>query len=228
MAPPPRAPAAYIPIGPAYNWTGFYLGGNLGAGFSKGSYSDSFGSTVSTSNSNTSFIGGGQVGVNYEFPMGVVIGAEAMFDWAPNTNNTFTATNTFGSGTAQVNDRWLTTATGKLGYAWDRVLLYGKGGWAWVGQSNSNVSVTTPTGTTAASLSSNSTAGGWTAGLGVEWAFAGNWSARAEYDYIGLQNQNYTVTATGTRFNGDVIGTSNRSIQLAGLNYKFGWGGGFW
>jgi outer membrane immunogenic protein len=236
MAPPPRAPAVYLPPVPYYNWTGFYVGGNLGAGFSKGSYSDSFGSTFNSSNSNTSFLGGGQVGVNYEFGGGVVIGAEAMFDWAPNTNNTITATglgtgagNT-GTGTAQFNNRWLTTATGKLGYALDRVLLYGKGGWAWVGQSNSNVSVTTGGVTSPASLSSNSTLGGWTAGVGVEWAFAGNWSARAEYDYIGLQNQNYTVTSPSA-FNGDVIGTSSRSIQLvtAGVNYKFGWGGGgFW
>ena len=46
MAPPPRAPAAYIPIAPPYNWTGFYIGGNLGAGFnSKGSISDTLGST---------------------------------------------------------------------------------------------------------------------------------------------------------------------------------------
>jgi outer membrane immunogenic protein len=234
MAPPPRAPAAYIPVAPAYNWSGFYIGGNLGAGFSKGTFSDSIGSTFNSTNSNTSFLGGGQVGVNYEFYNGVVIGAEAMFDWAPNTNNTITATGPDGvtTGTAQFNNRWLTTATGKLGYAWDRVLLYGKGGWAWVGQSNSNVSVTSPAGTFPTSISSNSTLGGWTAGVGVEWAFAGNWSARAEYDYIGLQNQNYTVTSTNPLFNGDTIGTSSRSIQLvtAGLNYKFGygWGGGWW
>jgi len=230
MAPPPRAPAAYIPVSPAYNWSGFYIGGNLGAGFSKGSYSDSLGSTFSTSNSNTSFIGGGQVGVNYEFYNGVVIGAEAMFDWAPNTNNTITATGAGAgagsTGTAQLNNRWLTTVTGKLGYAWDRVLLYGKGGGAFVGQSNSNVSVTPAGGgVTATSLSSNSTNSGWTAGIGVEWAFAGNWSARAEYDYIGLTNQTYTVAATAPGgFASDSISANSRSIQIvtAGLNYRFG------
>jgi outer membrane immunogenic protein len=204
----------------------------LGAGFSKGSYSDTLGSTFNSSNSNTSFLGGGQVGVNYEFGNGVVIGAEAMFDWAPNTNNNITATGvgaaTGNSATAQLNNRWLTTATGRLGYAWDRVLFYGKGGGAWVGQSNSNVSVTGPGGVTPTSLSSNSTNSGWTAGVGVEWAFAGNWSAKAEYDYIGLTNQSYTVAPTGGAFRGDSISTSSRSIQLvtAGLNYKFGWGGG--
>jgi outer membrane immunogenic protein len=232
MAPPPRAPAAYIPVGPAYNWSGFYIGGNLGAGFSKGSYSDSLGSTFNSSNSNTSFLGGGQVGVNYEFYNGVVIGAEAMFDWAPNTNNTITATGpinpatgaSIGTGTAQLNNRWLTTVTGKLGYAWDRVLLYGKGGGAFVGQSNSNVSVSPAAGgVVPASLSSNSTNSGWTAGIGVEWAFAGNWSARAEYDYIGLTNQTYTVTSTSI-LNGDQISANSRSIQIvtAGVNYRFG------
>jgi len=231
VAPPPRAPAAYIPIAPAYNWTGFYIGGNLGGAFTNGTFTDTAASTFS-STSTTSFIGGGQVGVNYEFGSGFVIGAEAMFDWLPNTKNTLTATNGTGNtATATINNRWLTTATGKLGYAWDRVLLYGKGGGAWVGNSTSNVSVTTAAtgGTTPASLSGNSSNWGWTAGIGVEWAFYGNWSARAEYDYIGLQNQTYTLPANAPApFNGDSISTSNRYIQLvtAGVNYKFG--GGWW
>ena len=91
----PRAPATYVPIAaPYYNWTGFYIGGNLGAGFSNGSFSDTLVSTFSTS-STTQFLGGGQVGANYEFWGGVVIGAEAMFDWLPNSKNTVTA-NTSG------------------------------------------------------------------------------------------------------------------------------------
>ena len=79
--------------GTLYNWSGFYVGGNLGAGWnSGGSVSDTFGSTFSGSGQTTKFLGGGQVGVNYEFCGGVVVGAEAMFDWLPNTTNTFTAT----------------------------------------------------------------------------------------------------------------------------------------
>jgi outer membrane immunogenic protein len=87
MAPPPRAPATYVPVLPLYNWTGFYVGGNLGAGFAGGSFNSPAGTSVSTTTT-TSFLGGGQVGVNYEFWGGVVIGAEAMFDWLPNTKNT--------------------------------------------------------------------------------------------------------------------------------------------
>jgi outer membrane immunogenic protein len=81
---PPYAPLpAYIPLAPPYlyNWSGFYIGGNLGAGWSNaGSAIDTFGSTFGTTTS-TSFLGGGQVGVNYELWSFFVIGAEVMFDW---------------------------------------------------------------------------------------------------------------------------------------------------
>jgi outer membrane immunogenic protein len=130
------------------------------------------------------------------------------------------------TASATIDNRWLTTATGKLGYAWDRVLLYGKGGGAWVGQNSSSLSIN---GVPASFTSSNSSNNiGWTAGLGVEWAFWNNWSARAEWDIVGLQNQSFTVggvPATGS-FAGDVISVNNRYINMvtAGVNYKFGWG----
>ena len=231
MAPPPRAPAVYLPVVPPYNWSGFYIGGNLGAGWnSGGSVSDTLNSGFSGSGQTTKFLGGGQVGVNYEFYGGVVIGAEAMFDWLPNTTNTFNATNTTAAGvtntaSATFNNRWLTTATGKLGYAWDRVLLYGKAGGAWVGANNPNLTVNGAGQTLTSSTTNNF---GWTAGVGIEWAFAGNWSARAEYDFIGLQNQTLTTPATGGPFGSDTININNRNISMftAGLNYKFG--GGWW
>jgi outer membrane immunogenic protein len=229
MAPPPRAPAVYYPPPPIYNWSGFYIGGNVGAAWnSGGSVSDTFGSTFTGSGQTTKFTGGGQVGVNYQFWGGVVIGAEAMFDWLPNTTNTWTVTEgptgpfPGSAASATFNSRWLTTATGKLGYAWDRVLVYGKGGGAWVGADNPNLTVN---GLGQTLTSSTTTNFGWTAGVGVEYAFAGNWSARIEYDFIGLQNQSITV-ASGP-FAGDTVNFNNRNISLltAGLNYKFGgWG----
>jgi outer membrane immunogenic protein len=236
MAPPPRAPAAYIPVAPPYNWSGFYVGGNLGAAWnSGGSVSDAFGSTFTGSGQTTKFTGGGQVGVNYEFWGGVVIGAEATFNWLTNTTNTVSVIEGPGGGlnagtaaSATLNSRWLTTATGKLGYAWNTVLLYGKGGGAWVGSDNPNLTVAGLPTTLTSSTTNNS---GWTAGIGIEWAFAGNWSARAEYDFIGLQNR--SITVAGGPFAGDTINLNNRNISLltAGVNYRFGpgwWGGGGW
>jgi outer membrane immunogenic protein len=223
-APAPIPPPVYAP--PIYNWTGFYIGGNIGAawqGLSGTNFSDTIGSTF-TAPTNVQFMGGGQVGVNYQFWGGVVIGAEAMFDWLPNTVNA-SITATAHDGTAAffgtINNRWLTTATGRLGYAWDRVLLYGKGGAAWVGASNPGISVG---GVPATLTSSNNTDFGWTAGFGLEWAFWNNWSLRAEYDYIGLPNQSFTVAAGTPTFGGDVITFNNRSISImtAAVNYKFG------
>src|ERR1700685_2820064 len=87
-APAPRAPATYVPAVPLYNWTGFYLGPNLGWGFGGVSgVSDTIGSTFASTTQN-SFLGGGQVGFNWEFGGGVGIGAEAEFDWLPNASNT--------------------------------------------------------------------------------------------------------------------------------------------
>ena len=145
--PPPMARRRGLPQ-PTFRWRHPTITGpaSISAAISAlawnsgGSVSDTFGSTFSGSGQTTKFLGGGQVGVNYEFWGGVVIGAEAMFDWLPNTTNTFNATNSAILGapgtqtaSATLNSRWVTTATAKLGYAWDRVLFYGKAGGAWVG-----------------------------------------------------------------------------------------------
>jgi outer membrane immunogenic protein len=225
-APAPIPPTAYV--SPVYNWTGFYIGGNIGAGWSGLSgtnFSDTLGSSFTTP-TNVQFLGGGQVGVNYQFWGGVVIGAEAMFDWASNSQNAMTtATDPTGTVAANIgtsNARWLTTVSGRLGYAWDRVLLYAKGGGAWVATNSPAISVA---GTPASFTSiSNTTSSGYTAGFGVEWAFAGNWSVRAEYAYIGLPSQSFTVAPTTPTFGGDVITFSNRNISMVtgAVNYKFG------
>ena len=227
-APALIAPPAYAP--PLYNWTGFYIGGNIGAGWSglsdtNTNFSDTLGSTFSAA-TNAQFLGGGQVGVNYEFANGIVIGAEAMFDWLSNSQNAIVTatdpTGTVGANIGTSNARWLTTVSGRLGYAWDRVLLYAKGGGAWVATNTPSISVA---GTPASFTSiSNTTSSGYTAGFGVEWAFSGNWSVRAEYAYIGLPSQNFSVAPATPTFGGDVITFSNRNISMVtgAVNYKFG------
>jgi outer membrane immunogenic protein len=228
-APPPQAPAVYAPLPiPIYNWSGLYIGGNLGAAWSGGSFSDPLGNTLNPPNS-AQFVGGGQVGVNYEFWGGVVIGAEADFDWLANSNNTgntVALVNPPGVPTGStlsltVNNRSLTTVTGRLGYAWDRLLVYGKGGGAWVGSSNPTLTINN----TPVPLSTSNSNSGWTAGGGIEWAFWGNWSARIEYDFVGLNTRTLTFpVSVGGLPAGDQFSSSNRNIQLVnvGLNYKFG------
>ncbi len=162
---------------PIYNWTGIYIGGNVGGAFSGGRTSDSLGSNF-TSTTSQSFLGGGQIGVNYEFFGGVVLGAEADFDWLPNTKNALTATAPGGSvATATINDQWLTLVDARIGYAFDRFLVYGKGGGAFAGTSNSSATIG---GTSIYGISGPGSNSGWTAGAGVEWAFLGNWSVRAD------------------------------------------------
>jgi len=218
MAPPPRAPAVYAPVPvPYYNWTGIYIGGNLGWGWSQGSFSDAFGNTISTTN-RSAFLGGAQVGGNYEFSNGFLIGVESDFDWLVNSNNS--SNPTAGGVILTASDRWFITFTGRLGYAWDRLLVYGKAGGAWVGAGNA--SVATPAGSFSATV--NNSNYGWTAGAGVEYAIWNNLSVRLEYDYIGLTSQTFGIPATSPILPGDSFAGNNRSFQMVnlGLNYKFG------
>jgi len=119
-APPPVAPVAYAP--PVYNWSGIYVGGNLGTGFASSSWSDPFTGANNTF-SKDGFIGGGQIGANWQINA-LVLGIEGDFDW----------TGLKGSGhdslanTINTNTQWTSTVTGRIGAAFDRLLVYGKGG----------------------------------------------------------------------------------------------------
>jgi len=96
-APPmaPRAPVAYIPAPPPFSWTGFYIGGNVGGGWSRGNMVDSVFGVNFTNGNQASFLGGGQVGGNYQIGS-FVIGAEADFDWFANNNNSGNGTSVTG------------------------------------------------------------------------------------------------------------------------------------
>jgi outer membrane immunogenic protein len=222
-APPPRAPV-FVP--PPPSWTGFYIGGNAGAGWNHGNISDSFGLFSWGANNSTTFVGGGQVGANYQISS-VVLGIEGDFDWFANNNNSGGGTDLANGSTVQAsnNGRWLTTLTGRLGVVgWDNFLFYGKGGGAWVG--SNNLTLTNLTSGGSVSLGNSNTNTGWTAGAGVEWMFARNWTARVEYDYVGLSSKSFTVPAAFPAAEvGDVISTNNRNIQMVtfGINYLFNW-----
>jgi outer membrane immunogenic protein len=229
---PGPAPAYKAPVygPPPFLWTGFYVGGNLGAGWNQATVNDlappiGAGLNFGNPNSNGFFVGGSQVGANYQIEA-FVIGAEATFDWAANHNNTGPGMAT-GIGTVRVsaNDRWITTVAARFGVAIDHWLIYAKAGGGWVGAGNFTVTNLSTGG--AVAISGNNTNSGWLIGTGVEYALTPNWSAKLEFDYLGLHNQSYAVPATSPIFPGDVFNSTGRAFMMVtgGVNYLFNFGG---
>ena len=146
-------------------------------------------------------LGGPQLGFNYQFAPHWLIGVEGDYSWSDISDTTsrfstvppFTATRFL---TSNGKIEWLATLTGRLGYAVDNWLFYGKGGAAW-GHFEVNSQTTNPVaGTLQATVSGGETRTGWTAGGGIEWGFLGNWSARLEYDYIDFGSQTVSRNVT--------------------------------
>ena len=221
-APPP----VYAPQ--IFTWTGFYIGGNIGAAWTRSEWQDTLFDLDWGRTNDARFIGGGQIGVNYAFGGGsnFVIGAEADFDWVGNHNgNGVTVVGPLGHGFNVVsNDTWITTFAARIGFAADRALFYGKFGGGWVG--NNGFTVTDLT-TGGAFTSSSNTASGWLVGAGIEYAFTNNWTVKLEYDYLGLPSRTFVVTGTVIpALAGDTI-TSNHNVQelKLGVNYLFNFGG---
>src|SRR5215475_1035104 len=161
-APPP-------PPAPVFSWTGFYIGANIGGAWSNNRWTDTLFLTNFNNNNNGRFIGGGQIGANYQIGQ-FVIGGEWDFDWAGNNNNNNVGVFIPGVGTIVVNNnnnRWITTVAARFGWAVDHWLFYGKFGGGWV--NNNNLTVTNLTtgvsltcGTFLTSCGNNT--GGWLVG----------------------------------------------------------------
>jgi outer membrane immunogenic protein len=223
-APPPPPP-------PIFSWTGFYIGGNIGGAWAHNNWTDTLFLTSFNNGNNGRFIGGGQIGGNYQIGQ-FVIGGEWDFDWASNNNN-----NNVGvllpAGLIVVNNnnnRWITTVAARFGWAVDHFLLYGKAGGGWVGNNNFTVTnLTTGVSFTCGSFgvtNCGNNAGGWLVGAGVEYAFTNNWTVKAEYDYLGLGNRTVFIPAGAPFLGGDTFVSNNRNVQMfkVGFNYLFNWG----
>jgi len=270
-----KAPPTYIAPAPVATWTGFYVGLNAGGTFggtqdvNVGTYGLYFNPAVGgslgvasasalagTGNfpvSNGGFIGGGQIGYNYQFYNNFVAGLEADIQGLAGGSSTATsatgaavpgiagATVTGGVTTNKSLD-YLGTVRGRIGYlVTPTLLLYGTGGLAYGGANSSSsvfqgynglsAGVTTAWGTAG---SYSDTLVGWTAGAGVEWLFMPNWSAKLEYLYYDLGTVSYgsgalgsVVAATGASAFTNVVGTTTKfdgHIVRAGVNYHFNWG----
>ena len=206
--PAPVAPIAYAP--PVFNWTGIYFGGHLGGGFAGSSWNDPTAAAGNGDFSSWGFLGGAQVGGNLQLNR-LVLGVEGDFSWTSIKNK---GTDSLGSA-LNTSVPWTSTVTGRVGAAFDRLLLYGKGGLA-LAQDQSSI-----TDTSGNSSSTSLLRTGWTAGAGLEYALDGNWSAKIEYDYLGFGSQ-------ALNFNTPVLSsvTSNATLNVqeikAGINFRFG------
>jgi outer membrane immunogenic protein len=210
------APVAPIYAPPIFTWTGAYVGLNAGATINDSRYSFApfFNSYAQ---SGVGFTGGGQIGYNWQTGP-LVIGAETDINFRSGTSGS-------GNGWASSNNSsgYFGTLRGRIGYAWDRVLIYGAGGLAY---GNANFPTTVvgidAFGVPRAFYGSNNagTRLGWTAGAGVEWAFAPNWSVKAEYLYVDLGRSN--VSYTGALLVPVVASAQNRDhVVRMGVNYHF-------
>lgn len=200
---PSKAPA-YAPA-PQPTWTGFYVGANAGYGRAEFSSTDFFLTGKSTAQG---FVGGGQLGYNWQFPSNLVLGVEGDFQGsAQSRTDTFDLFGVAGV-TVKQSMPWFATARARLGYAAGPVLLYATGGAAWVEYKieGSALGVT---------LSSDDSKIAWTAGAGLEWMFLPQWSTKVEFLHIDTGETKVTL------FGGNFTGRAKDNIVRAGVNYHF-------
>ena len=195
---PYKAPA-YVT---AYNWTGFYLGVHAGYGWGASEGFDLGGGFV-----------GGQVGYNWQ-PMGSpwVFGVELDSAWAD-----FGRSSTFivpaGLLSVQSDANYMGSLRGRVGYAFDRTLVYATGGLGWI---NNEVTINATLAPFVIGTSDSKTHFSGVIGAGVEHALAPNWSVKAEYIYAMYGSKTYFGN-----FGGGLSGDADIHTAKVGLNYHF-------
>jgi outer membrane immunogenic protein len=221
-APPPV-------VAPIYDWSGFYIGVNGGWGSSHkcweltseatlGIISPPFGEGCHNATGGTA---GGQIGYRWQ-AASWVFGIEGQGNWAD-----FRGSNTslfFPTIQNQSRVDAFGLLTGQVGYAWNNVLLYGKGGAAVTGDRYRTFDI--PTGLLLDTA--NDTRWGGTVGVGIEVGFAPNWSVAFEYDHLFMSRRNITFTTVGTLGTPGVFSASDRigqDVDLATVRVNYRWGG---
>ncbi|QFU16373.1 outer membrane protein [Microvirga thermotolerans] len=192
------APAPVVAAVPVFTWTGFYVGVNAGYGWNTSNKSPYFFDPVlgysGDGGNDGGFVGGAQVGYNYQMGM-FVLGLEADIQYADRSRDR--GYYALGYAYDRSSDDWFGTVRARAGVAFDRALVYATGGFAY-GDGN----------------------GGWTAGGGLEYAFTNNLSAKVEGLYVNLdhghRNDGYVVGYSAGR------GKDEFGVVRAGLNYRFG------
>lgn len=219
------------PIVPIYKWTGVYAGiqGGGGSGSDKvavvsgdANFPNGF---ARTTNKPSGYIAGGYIGLNYQLSQWLVLGADFDYLYADLKKTTIDVSPVTAGVTSHMTDKvdWIASATGRLGVAIDRLLIFAKGGWGWANFKSTSAVFTGTVNTSNQSLTS--TRSGWTAGAGIEWAVTANVLIKAEYDYMnfGTTNDQDVATAVGTGVTTPLQRSSVSSLNIGklGVAYKF-------
>ena len=221
---PMKAPVYAPPVPLQYNWTGCYLGGQLGGGWARTPFSNTastaaFGDLIPGEGfrqTDGGFIGGGQLGCNYQTGAWV-FGLEGTF--AGSTFKGNVANTSFGARddifTTKIES--IATVTGRIGYAADNWLFYAKGGY---GGGEVKFSVSDTVGPATGAGSGSNWQNGWTVGGGVEYGLTPNWILGLEYDFVDLQTKNYNVAGAAAGIYAFDVHPQIQEI-LARISYKF-------
>jgi outer membrane immunogenic protein len=235
-APAYTPPTAYRPV--MYDWTGIYIGGNIGGGWANDVITMTTTTVLLPAGTQTTIgpmgvIGGAQAGFNIEFSP-VVIGFEGTWDATNMSGNktipTASAVAGLAGSSAQITTaaNWYATATARLGFAANDFLFYAKGGGAWM-RANDTQAIINGTGIFSRQ-SITSTRSGYTVGAGVEFGVTENLSAKLEYDYLNFGTRSYNfnglVTGLGTALVQPLSDKTSAQLVTVGINYRFNWGGG--
>lgn len=205
---PTKAPPMMAPI---FNWTGFYIGVNGGYGSGRNNWTIVGGGPNEGSFNFDGATVGGQIGYNWQVGQWV-FGLEAQGNWADFSGSRVSLA--FPAFRNSTNVDAFGLFTGKLGYAFDNVMIYAKGGAA-----VQAIDYTSTLIATGASSTTGNTRWGATVGAGIEYAFNPNWSVGFEYNHIFATNSN--VTFTGVAASTDRI-RLDTDLFTGRINYRFG------
>ena len=219
---PAKAPLI-APV-PVQDWTGLYVGGNAGYSWGRTDIDYAFAGlpTVGTTLDPNSFIGGGQIGYNWQLGS-MVVGIEGDIAWRHGTDAaTFTSGSAFGDfATFNTQQNWVGTVRSRVGYAANNWLLYGTGGAAFGGLKHSYTEVRP--GVQTRTAADSDTKVGWTAGAGVEYAFTNQWSLGVEYLYMDFGTDTLAQPVTGPVPASTASFDDKSHVVRAKVNYKFNW-----
>jgi outer membrane immunogenic protein len=211
------SPVYKAPVPVTYNWSGVYVGGNVGGARQNNCWTfvGFFPNVDEGCHSSNGVTAGGQVGVNLQSGR-FVLGLEASGNWADLEGGSVSLG--FPIFTNETRTDAIGLFTGRVGAAWDNWLFYAKAGAAVTRNEYRSFVTAAP----AVVDSQRATRWGWTAGGGIEFGFAPNWSAAVEYDYVDTGSQTSNIT-TGLACAPPCTDAISQRIHMGTLrlNYRF-------